>query len=35
MKFTFNFEHFERKDEPHNVSFSEIIAGKRRAYEYV
>ena len=32
IKFKFNFEHFEKKDEPHSLCISEIIDGERRAY---
>ena len=35
LKFTFNFEHLEKKDEPHNLCISEVIDGKKRVYEYV
>ena len=32
LKFTFNFEHFGKKDERHSLWFSEIIDGERRGY---
>ena len=35
LKFTFNFEHLEKKDESHNLCISEVIDGKKRIYEYV
>ena len=31
LKFLFNFEHFQKKDEPHSLCISEIIDGQRRA----
>ena len=31
LEFTLNFEHFE-KNEPHSISFSEVIDFERRAY---
>ena len=32
QKTTFNFEHFEKKVEPHSICISEMIDGERRAY---
>ena len=32
LKTTFNIEHFEKKEEPHSLCFSEIIDGEIRAY---
>ena len=32
LKLTFNFEHLEKKDEPHSLCICEIIDGKKRAY---
>ena len=32
LKFLFNFEHFQKKDEPHSLCISEIIDGERRVY---
>ena len=31
LKLTFNFEHLEKKDEPHSLFICEIIDGKKRA----
>ena len=31
-KSAFNFDHFEKKDEPHSLCFCEIIDGERHAY---
>ena len=31
-KYTLNFEHFERKDEPHSCCISEITDCKKRGY---
>ena len=35
LKSTFNFEHFENKDEPHNVCIFKIIDGERHGYVIV
>ena len=32
LKSTFNFEHFEKKDEPHSLCISEIIGDERHSY---
>ena len=32
VKSTFNFEHYEEKDEPHSFFFLEIIDGEKRGY---
>ena len=32
LKSTSDFEHFEKKHEPHNLFFSEVIDWKMRAY---
>ena len=32
LKSTFNFEHFETKDEPHSLCTSEILDRERPAY---
>ena len=32
LESTLNFEHFERKNEPHSLSISETIDSKRRGY---
>ena len=32
LKCTLNFEHFEKKNEPHSLSISEVIDSERRAY---
>ena len=32
LEFTLNFEHFERNNEPHSLSISEIIESERRGY---
>ena len=32
LEFTLNFEHFEKKFEPHRLSISEIINSERRGY---
>ena len=32
LEFTLNFEHFEKKNEPHSLSLSEVIDSERRAY---
>ena len=31
LKSPFNFEHFEKRDEPHSLCISEIIYGERHA----
>ena len=31
LKFTLNSEHFQKKDERHNLCVSKIIDGKKRA----
>ena len=32
LKSKLDFEHFEKKNEPHSLSISEVIDSKRRAY---
>ena len=32
VKFTFNFQYFEKYDEPHSACLSEIIDHERRPY---
>ena len=32
LKSTFNFEHFEKKDQPHSLCIFEMIDAERRAY---
>ena len=32
LECTLNFEHFERKNEPHSSSISEVIGSERPAY---
>ena len=32
VKFIFNFQYFEKKDEPHSACFSEIIDCELRRY---
>ena len=32
LKFTWNFKHFEEKDEPHSWFISEVVDCKKRLY---
>ena len=32
LEYTLNFEHFEKKDEPHSSSIYEVTDSERRAY---
>ena len=32
LKFKFNFEYYEEKDDPHSFFFSEIIVGEGSGY---
>ena len=32
LESTLNFEHFEKKNEPHSSSISEVIDSQRRVY---
>ena len=32
VKFSFNFQHFEKKDEPHSARLSKIIDHERRRF---
>ena len=32
LEFALNFEHFEKKDEPHGSSISEVTESQRRVY---
>ena len=34
-KFTLNFEHFQKKDDPHSLFISEITHSEKRGYIYV
>ena len=35
LKSTFNFEHCEKKDEPHSLCISEVMDGQKRGYTNV